>query len=147
MKYDEKKEYMIREKEMIQGIINRMVFNSFAVKGWAITLVVGILLFKGPPRQVLIALIPVLAFWYLDAYFLWQERRYRKSYEWVLKNRSQTEEHLFDMSANRFETSIRSKIGAPFSPTLVVLYGTIAVATILYYLSLLYLSNSGCWNG
>jgi hypothetical protein len=138
---DEKtKEYMIREIEMIQDIINRMGLNSFAAKGWAVTLVVGILLFKGPAHQALIALIPVLAFWYLDAYFLWQERMYRQAYEWVLKNRLETEEHLFDMNAIRFETSVPSKIRTMFSITLVLLYGTIAIAIILYYLSLLFLS-------
>ena len=143
MTNDEKREYMVRELEMIQDIINRMGLNSFAVKGWAITLVVGILLFRGPAYQVLIALVPVLVFWYLDAYFLRQERMYRQVYEWVSKNRIKTEEHLFDMNANRFEKSVPSKIHTLFSSTLVYLYGTIAIATVLYYLSLLFLSRPG----
>ena len=28
--------------EIIQGVINRMASNSFSLKGWAVTLVVGI---------------------------------------------------------------------------------------------------------
>lgn len=73
------KEYMIKEIELIQDIIKRMAFNSFMIKGWAVTLVVVTLLLKGTEKyQVLLAFIPLLVFWFLDAYFLWQERMYRK---------------------------------------------------------------------
>ena len=66
------KEYMFKEIDIIQDIINRMAFNSFLIKGWTVTLVSVALLLKGNTYQVLIAFIPLLAFWYLDAYFLWQ---------------------------------------------------------------------------
>ena len=66
------KEYMLKEVDIIQEIIRRMAFNSFMIKGWAITLVVVALLLKGTEYQVWIAFIPLLAFWFLDAYFLWQ---------------------------------------------------------------------------
>lgn len=138
---DQKKEFMIREMEMLQGIINRMSTNAFAVKGWAITLVVGILLLRGPPQQVLIVFIPVFCFWYLDAYFLSKERKYRAGYDWVLKNRMTSDENLFDMKLDRFDDSV---INAMFSRTLVVLYGTIAVATALYYFSLVCSHTGAC---
>lgn len=32
------KEYMLKEIEIIQEIIKRIAFNSFMIKGWAITL-------------------------------------------------------------------------------------------------------------
>jgi len=35
-------ENKIKHLEMIQGVINRMASNSFALKGWAVTLVSGI---------------------------------------------------------------------------------------------------------
>jgi len=41
------KEYMLKEIEIIQAIIKRMAFNSFMIKGWAITLVVVTLLLRG----------------------------------------------------------------------------------------------------
>lgn len=41
------KEYMLKEIEIIQDVIRQMGFNSFVIKGWAITLVVVILLLKG----------------------------------------------------------------------------------------------------
>ena len=97
------KEYMLKEVDIIQDIIKRMAFNSFMIKGWAITLVVVALLLKGTEYQVWIAFIPLLVFWFLDAYFLWQERMYRKLYEWVVNNRMKTDEYLFDMNAYRLK--------------------------------------------
>ncbi len=92
MENNDLKEFMLKEVEIIQEIIKRMAFNSFLIKGWSVTLVVAALLLKGNQYQVLIAFIPLLVFWYLDAYFLWQERMYRKLYMWVVKNRLRTNE-------------------------------------------------------
>ena len=66
--------FFVEELKIIQDIIKRMALNSFLIKGWAITLVVATLLLKGNKYQVLIAFIPLLVFWFLDAYFLWQEK-------------------------------------------------------------------------
>jgi hypothetical protein len=60
----------VEELKIIQDIIKRMAFNSFLIKGWSITLVIATLLLKGNKYQVLIAFIPLLVFWFLDAYFL-----------------------------------------------------------------------------
>jgi len=130
------KEYMLKEIEIIQDIIKRMAFNSFMIKGWAITLVVVTLLLKGTRFQVLIAFIPLLVFWFLDAYFLWQERMYRELYNWVISNRLKTDEHLFDMNAYRFKDNVQSKFRIMFSITLGWFYGSIAVLVIIYGLIL-----------
>ena len=126
------KEYMLKEIDIVQDIIKRMAFNSFMIKGWAITLVVVTLLLKGTKLQVLIAFIPLLVFWFLDAYFLWQERMYRKLYDWIISNRLKTEEHLFDMNAYRFKDEVQSKFRIMFSITLGWFYGSIAILTVIY---------------
>ncbi|MBC8181391.1 hypothetical protein H8E88_09720 [candidate division KSB1 bacterium] len=126
------KEYLLKEIEVIQGIINRMAFNSFLIKGWTITLVVVALLLKGAKYQVWIAFIPLLVFWFLDAYFLWQERMYRKLYDWVITNRLKSEEYLFNMNAYRFKDEVQAKIKIMFSITLGWFYGSIAVLIIIY---------------
>jgi hypothetical protein len=131
------KEYMLKEIEIIQDIIKRMAFNSFMIKGWAITLVVVALLLKGTNYQVGIAFIPLLVFWFLDAYFLWQERLYRKLYEWVIDNRLKTDENLFDMNAYRFKDKVQSKFRIMFSITLGWFYASIAILIIIYALVLL----------
>jgi len=131
------KEYMLKEIEIIQDIIKRMAFNSFMIKGWAITLVVVALLFRGTEYKVLIAFIPLLVFWFLDAYFLWQERMYRKLYDWVINNRLKTDDYLFNMNAYRFKDQVKSKLRIMFSTTLCWFYGSIAFLIIIYVLILL----------
>ena len=123
---------MLKEIEIIQDIIKRMAFNSFMIKGWTITLVVVTLLLKGAKYQVLIAFIPLLVFWFLDAYFLRQERMYRKLYDWVIANRLNTDEHLLDMNAYRFKDAIQSRSRIMFSITLGWFYGSIAILVAIY---------------
>jgi hypothetical protein len=138
------KEYMLKEIDIIQDIIKRMAFNSFVIKGWAITLVVVTLLLKGTEKyQVWIAFIPLLVFWFLDAYFLWQERMYRKLYDWVINNRLKTEEHLFDMKTRRFENEVQSIPRIMFSTTLGWFYGPMAILVTFYALMLLIIKG-GC---
>jgi len=108
------KEYLFKEVDLIQGIINRMTVNSFIVKGWAVTLVVGSFLLQG------------------DAYFLWQERMYRKLYEWVIANRLKNKDYLLDMNAYRFRGKVQSRLRMMFSMTLLWFYGSIAILMIVY---------------
>jgi len=137
------REYMLKEIEIIQDIIKRMAFNSFMIKGWAITLVVVALLLKGTKYQVWIAFIPLLVFWFLDAYFLWQERMYRKLYDWVINNRLKTEEHLFNMNAYRFKDEVQSKFRIMFSMTLGWFYGSIAILILIYSFFLFLVQKGG----
>jgi phage shock protein PspC (stress-responsive transcriptional regulator) len=90
----------IRHLEMIQGVIARMASNSFALKGWAVTLVtalIALLHTVGGTVHILIAYIPLLSFWGLDSYYLLQEKRYRELYD---KVRELSEEEIdFCMNA------------------------------------------------
>lgn len=126
------KEYMLKEISLIQDIIKRMASNSFMIKGWAVTLIVATLLLKGNKHQVLIAFIPLLVFWFLDAYFLWQERLYGKLYDWVVANRLKTDELLFSMNAYRFKNEVQSILKVMFSITLRWFYGSLAILTLAY---------------
>lgn len=137
------KEYMLKEIDIVQDIIKRMAFNSFMIKGWTITLVVVALLLKGAKHQVLIAFVPLLVFWFLDAYFLWQERMYRKLYDWVISNRLKTDEHLFDMDAYRFKDEVQSRFRIMFSLTLGWFYGSIAVLIAIYAIAIFLLQKGG----
>ena len=69
---------------ILQGVIQRMAENSRSCKIWSVTLVSAILVLvarTGEPRHALLALAPVALFLLLDAYYLAQERAFRKSYE------------------------------------------------------------------
>ena len=87
----------LKHLELVQGVINRMANNSFMLKGWAVTLVAGIFALAGKDTDklyFLVAYIPVLVFWGLDAYYLLQERLYRSLYDKV----RQTDEGEIDFS-------------------------------------------------
>lgn len=137
------RDFMRAEIGVLQGIINRLGSNSFLIKGWAITLVVVTLLLKGDRYQILIAFIPLLVFWFLDAYFLHQERMYRKLYEWVIHNRLKTDDYLFDMNAYRFKDAVQSIPGIMFSITLGPFYGSIALLVLIYATITFLFANGG----
>ena len=72
--------------EMVQDVIKRMASNSFILKGWAVTLVAGIMALAEKDTDkmyFLVAYIPIIIFWLLDSYYLLQERLYRKLYKKV----------------------------------------------------------------
>ena len=128
--------FFMEEIKVIQDIIKRMAFNSFMIKGWAVTLVVAALLLRGDKYQVLIAFIPLVVFWFLDAYFLQQERLYRELYKWVIENRLKTSDYLFDMNAYRFKDKVQSRLRIMFSITLGWFYGCVGILTAVYALIL-----------
>jgi len=139
MDKEDLKECLMKEIEIIQSTIKRMSSNSFWIKGWTITLVVVTLLLKGTEEQALIAFIPLLVFWFLDSYFLWQERMYRKLYDWVIANRMKTDEYMFDMNSYRFKDDVDSKPRIMFSTTLGWFYGSIAILIVIYKILIFYL--------
>lgn len=99
----------IKHLEMIQGIINRMASNSFALKGWGVTLIAGIFALANKDTNkmyFLIAYIPVVSFWLLDSYYLLQERLFRDLYETI--RQTPEEEIDFNMNIKKFK-SIKSK--------------------------------------
>ena len=82
-------EKKVEHLQLIQGVITRMASNSFALKGWAVTLAAGILALASKDSDkmyFLVAYIPCFMFWALDSYYLRQERLYRALYDKVRKN-------------------------------------------------------------
>ena len=99
-------ENKINHLQMIQGVINRMASNSFALKGWAVTLVAGIFALASRDSDklyFLVSYIPCVVFWGLDSYYLLQERLYRALYNDV-RNKEQGSID-FSMDASGFPTS------------------------------------------
>lgn len=103
-------ENKIRHLEMIQDIIKRMAHNSFMLKGWTVTLVVGFfaLLVKDSSKAYFSAIyIPILVFWVLDSYYLLQERLYRHLYDKVRIKTADTDFSLhiaIETTSNAVET-------------------------------------------
>jgi hypothetical protein len=90
-------EKKLKYLELVQSVINRMANNSFMLKGWAVTLVAGIFVLADKDADklyFLVAYVPVIAFWWLDSYYLLQERLYRSLYDRARK----TDESDIDFS-------------------------------------------------
>ena len=69
--------------EFIQNIVTRMNTNSFQIKGWAVTIVSALLAIYASSRNeyfILAAIFPAVVFWFLDSYYLSQERKFRGLY-------------------------------------------------------------------
>lgn len=72
---------------MMQTVISRMATNSATCKSWCITLVSALLVVimdKGRPEFLPIAVIPAILFLVLDGFYLIQEKLFRNSYEGFL---------------------------------------------------------------
>ena len=135
---NDRKNFLLKEVDIIQTIIKRMANNSFLVKGWMITIVVVTLLLKSTNDVSWLAWVPLILFWGLDAYFLRQERMYRNLYKWVVKNRLIDDTNLLDMDVKRFENDVDSFPKTMLSKTLLVLYGGIFIFLIIYETIILY---------
>jgi lipopolysaccharide export LptBFGC system permease protein LptF len=76
-------EEKMKHLEFIQNIITRMNTNSFQIKGWTITIVSAILAIYASTKNlsfILVAVFPTIIFWFLDSYYLLQERKFRGLY-------------------------------------------------------------------
>ena len=122
----------VNHLEMIQGVISRMASNSFALKGWAVTLVAGIFALSSKDADklyFLVAYIPIIVFCGLDAYYLLQERLYRALYNKV-RNLPENEIN-FDMntSPSEFHTNKNTYWWCFVSKTILWFYLPLALIT------------------
>lgn len=130
-------EILHKEIDLIQGVINRMASNSFLLKGWLVSLIAVILALTKDTIVAtqlsyfsLILLLPVVVFWYLDAFFLHKERCYIQLYEWVIKNRQTSSENIYSLNYKKYEKDVDSIFKIMFSTTLRLFYGFIIIVLI-----------------
>jgi hypothetical protein len=108
-----------------------MASNSFLLKGWSVTLVAALFALAAKDsdkKYIVVAYFPVLVFWILDAYFLSQEKQFRKLYNAVRINKE--DEIDFSMDTKPF---VDGKVGwtaAFFSKTLLIFYGSVVLLMI-----------------
>lgn len=110
----------------IQAIISRMAGNSFLLKGWSVTLVAAIFALSAKETNtgfILLAYFPCIVFWALDAFFLHQEKMYRKLYEGVATGVIKSDQMTLDASAQ--SAHVPSLLRLAFSRTLAPFHGVI----------------------
>ncbi|CAA6817834.1 MAG: Unknown protein [uncultured Sulfurovum sp.] len=81
-------ENKLKHLEFIQNVISRMANNSFLLKGWSLTLIAALFALNKDgldAKIITIGIFIIFFFWILDAYFLRQERIFRKRYDTVSK--------------------------------------------------------------
>ena len=83
---DDDRQYL----QMMQENIARMASNSSNCKGWLVTLVAGFLAvgcgIKDLNGWIILAVLPTLAFWYLDVFYLHLERKMRnRELDFIIK--------------------------------------------------------------
>ena len=71
--------------EFIQGVITRLAGNSFQMKAWNVALATAAIGFAAAkdshPAAAAFAVVPSIAFWFLDGYYLGLEVLYRDLYK------------------------------------------------------------------
>lgn len=90
---------------MIQGIINRMAANSFALKALTVAISAAIIAITGTQQNIVsyVGLFPVLVFWLMDAKYLRLEQLYRKLYDHIRKDE---EFEAFSMNTKTFDADV-----------------------------------------
>lgn len=120
----------IKHLEFIQDVIKRMNLNSFYIKGWSITLVSAILVIsKTDSISYLFPYLGIPIFWGLDAYYLSQEKKFRKLYELVSKNSNQIE--LFSMRVKDINYYEISWFKCLYSITIIPVYLTMIIIVLI----------------
>ena len=126
-------EKVVEHLKMTQAVTDRLGRNSFLVKSWSMTIIAAAMVLIARhevenPNLVLALIFPVIGYWILDGYFLWQERLFRRVYD-EIRVQSDTE---FQMDPSKHIDKPKcSRRSAIFSITLVIFY-LIEIAFIVF---------------
>ncbi|MBA2852986.1 hypothetical protein HNP89_000943 [Methanococcus maripaludis] len=131
-------EEKLKHMEFIQNIITRMNSNSFQIKGWCITIVSAVLALYASTQKaqfILIGIFPTVLFWFLDSYYLTQERKFRGLYNEIAGiTESKNDIKLFEMRPDLYCGGKYCFWSVFFSKTIFWLYlSVIAILLGLYY--------------
>ncbi|MFA5086400.1 MAG: hypothetical protein WC468_02315 [Candidatus Paceibacterota bacterium] len=128
---------LAKESNMVQGIIKRKANESFIIKGWSVTLIVATLIFQGERFQTLVALIPLMSFWFLDAHCQRKIKLYKKLYIWNVENRLNTDDYAFNIDIDkRFRAPSRTAM--MLSDRLLWFYSAMVILTAAYVVCTFY---------
>lgn len=114
--------------DYLQAIITRMNTNSFMIKNMAIVILTAMFaLFAATPKVFLLIFtgFPLIVFWFLDAYYLQQERKFRAMYKDVAGLTNQFEIKTYDMPLEKYCGNGCSFIESFISKTIFFFYFSI----------------------
>lgn len=138
--YEDFDETRIRHMEMIQAVVSRLGNNSFVVKGWAITVAGAFFAFavsRDEPRVALVGLVPVMAFYAVDVYYLQAERLFRALFDRVRVGDASVQPFFMGATSRDFRRRM-SDLGEDVSwhdtswrPTLLLYYAGLSLASLV----------------
>lgn len=94
-----------KHMEFIQSVITRMNTNSFQIKGMTITIAAALVALYASTKNALfifIPILPTLLFWFLDSYYLQQERKFRGVYNDVAGLKHNVQVKPYEMPINKY---------------------------------------------
>lgn len=118
----------LKHLEFVQNVISRMNSNSFKLKELAITVIsafIALYANSGNATYLMCAVVPTIIFWSLDAFYLNQERQYRKLYQDIVEDKGVSK---FSMDASKYECCYCKTF---WSKTIAGLYCTISILLFL----------------
>ncbi|SHH79376.1 hypothetical protein SAMN04488109_5457 [Chryseolinea serpens] len=129
---DKDMEAKIKHLEFIQAVITRLNTNSFAIKGWAITLIASLFALAAANANVkfiyaIFVIIP--PFWILDGFYLSTEKKFRGLYNQV-RNVNHTVID-FSMDISEFKKPEDSWRRCLFASTVWIVHGGLLMITLL----------------
>jgi hypothetical protein len=127
-------ENRIKHLEFIQNIINRMNTNSFQLKGLLITIISAIFAIYASSEIssiLFIGYFPSLIFWFLDAYYLQQERKFRGVYDNVCGLKNEVVVDAFEMPIHKFKGGKYNYWNTFFSRTILLFYLMVIIIQII----------------
>lgn len=132
--------------EFIQNVITRMNTNSFQIKGLAITIVTALMVIYASTSKVIFIFLgipPMLLFWFLDSYYLQQERKFRGVYNDVTGLKDIIKVRPYEMPIQKYTKKIDKQFSYSnvfFSKTILWLYLSIIIFLIIIGILLIYKS-------
>jgi hypothetical protein len=102
--------------------------NSFQIKGMSITITAAILALytnSNNPLYLFVSVIPTFIFWFLDAYYLQQERKFKGLYNDVAglsPEHKRISVREFDMSLEKYKRGDYCYLSAFLSKTILPVY-------------------------
>lgn len=127
-------ETLIKHLEFVHSAVTRLANNSFLIRGWSITLtgaLVGVSVSGEDKTLALASLITVIGFWALDAFYLRQERMFRKLYSSVAHG--ETGIPAFSMDISPYRSLVRRR-NVIFSPAICIFHAPLLLVVLVVIL-------------
>lgn len=121
-----------------------MSHNSFLLKGWSVALISALFALAASSSKtyfIYLAYFPLIAFWVLDGYFLWQERLFRALYDHV--RRMNDEEVDFSMDISVVKDKVKPWSEVILSMTLLLFHGRVLVSIVVVMSISIFITKGG----